>query len=82
MTYEKITNYFQQEIEGGTCKEFFQIMDEAIEDGLITQEFFDTNELAICDIFDSSWFTCECCNWTLPRYAESNDAEGICEDCS
>jgi len=79
----RVTTIFER-IEGGSTEDWQSLIDQAIEDGNITQDEFDDNEMAIANLFDSRWFYCAGCGWTFPtdHMGEDRDGELMCEDCS
>lgn len=77
-----IHDYIDQTVDGGASMGYSQIFDNLIEDEIISAEEFDSNELEICYIFDSGWFTCNECEWTVPNDCESYKEEGTCTDCN
>ena len=80
---QEIANLFCQEVEGGVCKDFMQIVEGFIENEDMTPEEFDDNELEIAYIFDDGWFTCSQCGWTMPvcEMGEDVNAEFVCQSC-
>lgn len=75
----KMYNLFYDNIQGGVCEDMLGMIDRWIEEGEITQEDWDLNELAICNLFDENWFMCDGCGWTLPIEEECGDWR--CNDC-
>lgn len=72
-------------IEGGSTEDMYRLIDIAIDDGEITQQEWVDNEMAICDFFDTHWFYCTQCGWTLPISEAGQDTESgelACRDCS
>lgn len=71
-------------IEGGSTTDMYGLIDEAIEAEEITQEEYQDNEFAICAFFDSHWFTCVVCGWTLPMdmLTVNDTVELTCIECS
>lgn len=71
-------------VEGGTHHGIMQMIDEAIDDGFITEQEFRENELEICDMIDNHIFECSGCGWTLPvsETGEDQNGELRCGDCS
>jgi hypothetical protein len=49
----------------GSSKDIVGAFDEAIEEGLISQEEFYANEDSILSLADDNVFTCVRCGWTL-----------------
>lgn len=78
----EISIKFASEIEGGVTKDFMQIIDEWVEDGFISQEEYDLNEMAIAGIFDDGFFTCNGCGWTMPVCEMSSDSDWECNECA
>lgn len=76
-----ITAIFER-VDGGSCTDFMQMIDEAIDDGEITQELFDDNEMEIAGIFDNGWFTCNQCGWTMPIGDMADNDDWQCQQCA
>ena len=62
----------------------YSLIDEAIQNGEITREEYDDNELEIAYLFDNFWFTCSVCGWTMPIGDMGEDVDGdmACASCS
>lgn len=74
--------YFTGQIQGGTTDGFMNLMDKLIDEGGITQKYFDVHELEIAEIFDDGFFTCAVCDWTVPMDCVSTcEDELICDGC-
>ena len=69
-------------VEGGVPKCIQTLLDEAIDDGWLTQKEYQENEIAILAMIDDSIFTCNICDWTIPieEMSEVND-DWRCRDC-
>ena len=80
--FARVSKLFHDEIQGGCSNDMWGMMDRFIEDGYLTQEEWQLNEVAICSMFDDSWFTCEGCGWTMPVAEMNMDADWHCEDCA
>jgi hypothetical protein len=69
----------------GSSTGIAQGFDQAIEDDeTLTQEEYDTNEIAIHDLIDNNIFECVTCGWTLnvDEMGEDTDSGEIqCLDC-
>jgi len=71
-------------IEGGSAVDMYSLLDDAIYDGEITQEEYLKNEMAIANYFDTHYFTCSGCGWTLPISEQGEDSDSgelACNDC-
>lgn len=71
-------------IEGGSAVDMYQLIDQAIDEGEITQEEYLKNEMAIANYFDTHYFTCSGCGWTMPISDMGEDSEVgdlVCTDC-
>lgn len=86
MTYneqmEKINEiavWIQDHVEGGVCEDIFSIYERAMEEEVMSVEFFRANELAICYAADAVVFTCEGCGWTQP--VEQMGKDYHCDQC-
>ena len=83
--HQKIWNIFNDEIEGGCSSYMEAILEKAVENGYLDEDFWRDNEMAICVLFDNSWFTCEACGWTLPigdmQDGESDSGAWVCQSC-
>jgi len=71
-------------VEGGSTEDMWTMLDNAIDDGIITQEEFDENEKSIAHFFDDHWFNCASCGWTMPVEEMGEDLNGelACHECS
>lgn len=81
----KLHDIFYSAIQGGSTDWMESILERAVEDGELTEDFVHDNELAIAYYFDDHWFTCVVCGWTMPISDMGEDTEGgelQCEDCS
>lgn len=78
---ERLDKLFYSEIQGGTSDDMYNIIDRAIEDGTISDDEWQNNEMGICMFFDNSWFTCEGCGWTMPISEMSEYGDWQCSSC-
>lgn len=69
------------QVDGGSATYMEKMVDEAIDDGIISQELFDDNELEVAGIFDSGWFVCQGCDWCLPMDDQDERGEWHCKQC-
>jgi hypothetical protein len=76
----KFVKIFQQ-VDGGSSTHMEAMIDDAIENGIITRNDFDDNELEVCGIFDNDWFTCLGCDWILPIEDQDERGEWHCKQC-
>ena len=79
----RVTAIFER-IEGGSTEDMESLLERAIEEGDITQEEYNCNEMAIAYLFDARWFYCAGCGWTQPvdQMGEDRDGELMCDECS
>lgn len=69
----------------GGSQDIISGFDEAVEEGLISQEEWDKHEMSILDIADNHIFTCVGCNWTLNVDEMGEDTDGgeiQCTNCA
>ena len=84
MNYElrnKIWNLFSKHIQGGCTDDMMGMLDTFIENGDLTQEEVQLNEMAIANLFDADWFTCDTCGWTMPMSEMADNDNWQCTDC-
>ena len=81
---QKFWTLFNDEIQGGVSSDMWSMIDVWIDEGVITQEEWNDNEMSICILFDDHWFTCARCGWTMPvsDMGEDEDGEMVCGDCN
>jgi len=73
VTRDEIIAELESEIDGGSA--LFDIF-------LWLEENPTAREDQACDVFDSYYFVCKDCGWTLPMSSLAYDAhDDICEDC-
>lgn len=81
MTIEQVAELIFQGAVGTTIDPF-QVIDELIDAGDFSQEFFNENEISILNILDDQMFTCECCGWNYWISEVSDEEDGVCNDCA
>jgi hypothetical protein len=68
----------------GTTGDIIGGFDEAVEDGLLTADEYDSNEAEILSIADNHIFNCVRCGWCLNVDEGGEDTPGgelCCKDC-
>lgn len=70
---ERIMDWFHSSIDGGTA--LFNLED-MIDEGVVTLDEYQDNEMAICHLFDNNYFYCVTCGWTLTTGDMGEDTEG------
>lgn len=79
--FQKVHNLFAQAIQGGCSENMTNILDAAIDEGDLSEDFCRKYEMEICNIFDDGWFTCNQCSWTMPISEMADNDDWICTDC-
>lgn len=67
----------------GTCVDIVGHVDYMIEDGLIDQDYFRTNETAIWYLVDDLVFNCAVCGWNFEtsELSDRDLSECVCSTC-
>lgn len=79
---EKVRDCVARYVQGGVSEDMMNVMDAMIEEGVITQEYFDANEVEIMSAADEIVFTCENCSWTVPMEQMCAIGDWMCNDCA
>lgn len=78
----RLYKLFSDEIQGGCTNDMVGMIDIWIEDGEITEDEARDNEMAIANLFDTHWFTCNNCGWTMPINEMADNDDWVCTDCA
>ena len=67
----------------GTPQDLFGYIDELIEDGTITKDWYKQNETNLLYAVDNQMFNCGICGWNVEvsEMSLSNMGETVCCDC-
>lgn len=71
-----------ERIEGGSTEDMMTLIDVAIDDEEISADDYYLNDSEVCAMFDTYWFTCTQCSWTMPMSEMADDDEWRCKDCA
>ena len=77
---EEFTKAVANHVDGGVSE---YPMDDywLVDNGVMTQEEYDTYEDKLCYVFDMNWFQCNSCGWTMPMEDMAGNDNWECGDC-
>lgn len=81
---EEIGTRIGEELVGTCLLDIWSLAEDLIEEGVVTQEWWNKHEIDVCLVVDNITFHCVCCGWwcEVGDYAEiDTNGEEVCSSC-
>lgn len=76
-----VANEMIDALQGSCMRDPVALSDEYIEEGRMTAEFWEQNEMEIVRLVDDAIFNCERCGWWCEIGQMSYNEDNICDNC-